>query len=119
MMMQHKLTYGDSLSPIRANFQNIPKKLLVVSQAASVGEGEGGIHVLVFPRIDHPGDSLANVGTCADEQEDDEEQCVEMEEGGLGRRGEVNYGLSCLVCLHEQREDGWTHHGVGVGIAVL
>lgn len=89
MTMQHKLTYGDSLSPIRANFQNIPKKLLVVSQTNQINwltpAEEGRIHILVFPRIDHPGDSLADIGACADEQEDDEQQCIEVEEGRLGR----------------------------------
>lgn len=77
--MQHKLTYGDNLSPIRANFQNIPKKLLVVNRSSaqlvanSRGVPREKLHVLVFPRVDHPRDSLTDVGACADEQEDDEE----------------------------------------------
>lgn len=90
MTMQHRLTYGDSLSPMRANFQNIPKKLcvagLVVSRVATAEEEEERrVHVLVLPRIDHPRDSLADVGAGANQQKDDEEQSVEMEEGGLGR----------------------------------
>lgn len=42
-------------------------------------------HVLIFSTVHHARDYLANIGACTDQEEDDEEESVEIEEGGLSR----------------------------------
>jgi hypothetical protein len=43
----------------------------------------GGVHVLVFARVNHTRDHFADIGAGADEEEDNEEQSVEIEERRL------------------------------------
>ena len=42
-------------------------------------EGQEELHVLVLARVNHARDDLADVGACADEEEDAEEQLAEVE----------------------------------------
>jgi hypothetical protein len=37
-----------------------------------------------------------HVGGCADEEEDDEKERLEVEEGGLGRQGQVSWSFKLL-----------------------
>lgn len=87
--MQQRLTYGLSRSPIRAHFQNIPKKLFALDLCSSIspslveieGEPGGRVHVPVLVAIHDPGHHGVGVGACADDQEDHQEEGLEVEQG--------------------------------------
>jgi len=84
MKRQHKLIYGDSLSPILAHFQNMPLNLLARSVVSIVRWLGGSKARLPFLVAVHDGWEYG-VQVCrgADEEEDNQEQALEVEEGRL------------------------------------
>lgn len=96
MTTQHKLMYGLKRSPTLANFQKMPMKLPNDQHSrhpACVLWRASFLPVLVS--VHHGGYELVDVCACADEQEDDEEERLEVEEGGL--EGLVSIRRTCSL----------------------
>lgn len=84
MTTQHKLMYGLKRSPTLANFQKMPMKLPIDQHSRHEACALCRASFLpVLVSVHHGGYELVDVCACADEQEDDEEERLEIEEGGL------------------------------------
>jgi len=83
MMMQHKLMYGDSLSPILAHFQKIPRRLQRSSVSSRVDLVEWRSSSPVLVAIEEGGDHRVHVGGGAYEEEDAKQEALEVEERRL------------------------------------
>ena len=122
---QHKLTYGDNLSPILANFQNMPRNLcldtnqpqfstaVIYSSARIVlhaypcsfgnpGWPEGKSVPFLVP-VHRPGKCSVYVCGRADEEKDDEEEGVKVKKSGLLKVciSREQYRMIILVSLQE------------------
>ena len=89
MKTQHKLMYGLSLSPIRAHFQKMPMNLPTLRVSSCFAPWQTTIlrDTAVLPvliPIEYRREHLVDVGGRADQEKDDEEERLEVEEGGLG-----------------------------------
>ena len=85
IITQHMLTYGLSLSPILAHFQKMPNILtqIWVSPGLRSENCEEDSNVPFTIPVHDFGESCMRISTCAYDEQEDKEQRLKVEDGGL------------------------------------